>query len=314
MPRWDIGDSARRRESEPIPPREGHRADSSESSATVDSDPGRNPSSTTPERPESPRQIAGKRPPKRRSKHRDRDRTYSLRNSEIKAMSDIGRFRTVDVQDLSHYAYRGNEADMKRDLENLREQGLVEEKTLVRAHNKPRNVVTLTEQGHQMVRKTSGLPGDQRVYHGFVKARETNHDADLYKVYQQAAEEVREKGGKPLRVRLDFELKAMVQREKQTAKSLSEQDRRDRMETLAKEHGLTVTGTTIRVPDIQMEYETREHELERANLELLSENYRTEGIRGKAESGFTLYTRGGDAARVRRALQDTHTVERILSI
>jgi hypothetical protein len=147
-----------------------------------------------------------------------------------------------------------------------------------------------------------------------VKTREINHDADLYKVYQQAAEEVREKGGKPLRVRLDFELKAIVQHEKQTTKGLSEQERRDSLKTIAKEHGLTISGTTVHVPDIQMEYETREHELERANLELVSENYRSEGIRSKAQSGFALYVRGSDTARVRRALQDSHAVERILSI
>jgi len=229
-------------------------------------------------------------------------------------MSDIGRFRTIDVQDLCRFAYRGNEAHMNRDVESLRKQGLVEEKTLVRAHKEARNVVTLTEQGHRIVRKTSGLPRDQRIYHGFVKTREINHDADLYKVYQQAAEEVREKGGKPLRVRLDFELKGIVQHEKQTTKGLSEEERRDRLEALAKDHGLTISGTTVHVPDIQMEYETREHELERANLELVSENYRSEGIRSKAESGFALYARGNDTARVRRALQDTHTVERILSI
>jgi DNA-binding PadR family transcriptional regulator len=229
-------------------------------------------------------------------------------------MSDIGRFRTVDLQDLSRFAYACDETRMKRDMESLREQGLVEEKTLFRAHKEPRKVVTLTERGHRIVRKTSGLPKQQRTYHGFVKAREINHDADLYKIYQQAAREVRDKGGKPLKVRLDFELKAAVQREKQGTKNLPEEQRRERLECFARERGLAISGTTIHVPDVQMEYETRNQELERANLELVSENYRSEGIRGKAESGFTIYARGGDAARVRRALQDTHTVERILSI
>jgi hypothetical protein len=42
-------------------------------------------------------------------------------------------------------------------------------------------------------------------------------------------------------------------------------------------------GTTIHLPDIQVEYETREGGIEGENLELLSENYREQGIRGKAE-------------------------------
>src|ERR1700720_1490664 len=35
----------------------------------------------------------------RRTLHEDRGRSYSLRESEIQAMSDIGRFRTVDAHD-----------------------------------------------------------------------------------------------------------------------------------------------------------------------------------------------------------------------
>jgi hypothetical protein len=172
----------------------------------------------------------------------------------------------------------------------------------------------LTQRGHRILRKASGLRKDQAIYHGYVKAREINHDADLYKVYQQAAEEIRGRGGKPVRVRLDFELKAAIQRERNALKDRAESERGERLEAFAKEHGLTISETVIRVPDVQVEYETRDGELERTNLELVSENYRTEGIRSKAESGFTIYARGGDATRVRRALHDTHTVERILSI
>ena len=229
-------------------------------------------------------------------------------------MTDIGTFRTVDVRDLSRFAYGGNEAAMNYDLGELRAQGLVEEKTVPQAHKEPRNVVALTEKGHRILRKTSGLRKDQAIYHGYVKAREINHDADLYKVYQQAAEEIRRRGGKPVRVRLDFELKAAIQRERNALKDRAEGEQRDRLEAFAKEHGLTISETVIRVPDVQVEYETRDGELERTNLELVSENYRTEGIRSKAESGFTIYARAGDTTRVRRALHDTHTVERILSI
>lgn len=229
-------------------------------------------------------------------------------------MTDIGMFRTVDVSDLARFVYGGSETRTNYDLESLRTQGLVEEKTLSRAHKEPRKVVALTEQGHRILRKASGLRKDQAIYHGYVKTREINHDADLYKVYQQAAEEIRKQGGKPVKVRLDFEMKGAVQREKNAVKRLSDEERAKRLEAFAKEHTLTISGTTIHVPDVQLEYETRDGELERTNLELISENYRTEGIRSKAESGFTIYARTGDTTRVRRALEDTHTVEQILSI
>jgi predicted transcriptional regulator len=314
MARWDILRQDRAREAELASTRPKPQDESREGNVSVGRGPGDAASGNTAEKPRTQENRLPERSSRHRTRHRDRDRTYSLRHREIVAMTDIGAFRTVDVRDLSRFAYGGNEAAMNYDLGELRAQGLVEEKTVPQAHKEPRNVVALTERGHRILRKASGLRKDQAIYHGYVKAREINHDADLYKVYQQAAKEIRERGGKPVRVRLDFELKAAIQRERNAFKDRAEGERRDRLEAFAKEHGLTISETVIRVPDVQVEYETRDGELERTNLELISENYRAEGIRSKAESGFTIYARGDDTTRVRRALHDTHTVERILSI
>jgi len=215
---------------------------------------------------------------------------------------------------LSRFVYGGNEVRLKHDLANLRAQGLVEEKTLFRTHRNARKLVTLTAEGERIARKASGLPRDQKLYHGFVKPKELDHDADLYKVYQKAVEEIREKGGKPTRVRLDFELKESVNRAKEFAGRLAEDERRRFLTGVAEEHGLTIDEATIHLPDIQMEYETREGEIARQNLELLSRNYREEGIRGKAAAGFKIYARSGDSNRVRRALHDTGMVREVLSI
>ena len=314
MARWDILRQDRAREAEPATKRPKPQDDSKEGSVSVGRGPSDTSSSSAAEKSRTPENRLPERSPRHRTRHLDQDRTYSLRQREIVALTDIGTFRTVDVRDLARFAYGGNEAAMNYDLGELRTQGLVEEKTIPQAHKEPRNMVALTESGHRILRKASGLRKDQKVYNGYVKAREINHDADLYKVYQEAAEEIRKRGGKPVRVRLDFELKAAIQQERNALKDRTESERRQRLEEFAKEQGLTISETVIRVPDVQVEYETREGELERTNLELISENYRTEGIRGKAESGFTIYARGGDATRVRRALHDTHTVERILSI
>jgi hypothetical protein len=232
----------------------------------------------------------------------------------MKAMSDIGKFRTIDLNDLASFVYGGDQARMRRDIEHVGEHGLVEQKTVFRAHKTPREVVTLSKQGYRLLQRAGELPTGQRAYHGFVKAREINHDADLYNMYQREADAIRERGGIPGKVRLDFELKAAVQREKNRIKDLPEQEQREQLSAFADGHGLTVRGMTIQVPDVQMEYETREGDRERANLELVSENYRGEGIRSKADAGFQIYARGNDATRVRRALEDTRTVERILSI
>jgi hypothetical protein len=232
----------------------------------------------------------------------------------MEAMIDIGRFRTIDVQDLARFVYRGDEAQMRQDIENLRGQGLIEEKTVFRAHKSARKMVTLTQQGHQIARKASGLSERQRIYHGFVKPKELDHDADLYKVYQKAVEQIHEKGGKPLQVRLDFELKESINRGKEAAGRLSDEERAILVRAVAEENGLTIKGTTIHLPDIQVEYETREGKVERENLELLSQNYREDGIRGKAAAGFKIYARSGETNRIRRALQDTGLVREVLSV
>lgn len=314
MARWDIFQRETRRNLELPSQPEPTRPKQAGTSVSV----GRGPSDqSTPDQPEK-RERPEPNPQRsfRRSDTRQVGRAggYRLREREIRAMTDIGTFRTVDAQDLARFVYSGDQGAMSYDLGELRTHGLVEEKLLPRAHREPRRVLALTQKGHRILKKARGLREDQRLYHGFVKPREIEHDADLYKVYQRAAEGIRARGGKPVRVRLDFEMKAAIGRQRNTTKRLPEQERNKCIDAFAAQEGLTVTRGRVEVPDVQIEYETREGDLERTNLELVSENYRTEGIRGKAESGFAIYARSGDTARIRRALQDTHTVERILSI
>jgi hypothetical protein len=312
--RWDIHDAAQQRQTEPDAARPGPPSDPDSRIPAGRSGASDETPVTPPYRSERQRVSADARTPERRLTYQDRGRSYALRGSEMAAMSDIGRFRTIDTADLGRYVYGGDSARLTRDLASLRQQGLIEEKTVFRAHRQARRVVTLTDVAHRILRKAGGLPLEQKLYHGFVKARETNHDADLYRVYQLATAKVQAAGGRPLRVRLDFELKALVQREKQAVKRLPEGEQRARLAMLAERHGLTLSGTSLHVPDVQLEYETRDQVLARENLELISENYRSQGIQSKAASGFTLYARGNDAARVRRALPDSRSVARILSI
>jgi hypothetical protein len=113
---------------------------------------------------------------------------------------------------------------------------------------------------------------------------------------------------------IDFELKASINREKEAASRLPEDMKEEWLEAVAEEHGLTVRGKKIHIPDLQIEYETGEGEVRRENLELVSGNYREDGIRGKAASGFTIYARRGDTNRIRRAVEDTGMVGEVLYI
>lgn len=110
MARWDILNGDRVRESEAASPREEHPKQSKDTSVSVGRGPTDSSSANTPERPERPGQSSISRTPHRRAQHRDRGRTYSLRSSEVAAISDIGMFRTVDVRDLARFVYAGSES------------------------------------------------------------------------------------------------------------------------------------------------------------------------------------------------------------
>jgi integrase len=63
-----------------------------------------------------------------REKYMDRDKSYSLRPSEIHTLTEVGKFRVVSVEDIAKFAYLGNRPHMENDLRNLKEQGLIVER------------------------------------------------------------------------------------------------------------------------------------------------------------------------------------------
>jgi len=142
-----------------------------------------------------------------RTQYSDRDRTYSLRPSEIHTLTDVGRFRVVAVEDLANLGYPGDRPGMDNDLRNLVRQGLLQRRGTSALKNESQHVLTLTKQGQGFLRRQGLVPEDQTIYSGLVKPKEANHDASLYRLYQKAAGEIERKGGKVLRVQLDYELK-----------------------------------------------------------------------------------------------------------
>jgi hypothetical protein len=59
-----------------------------------------------------------------RTNYVDRNRTYQLRDSELHALTEVGKFRVVAVRDLAQFAYNGDSSRMQNDLANLSRQGL----------------------------------------------------------------------------------------------------------------------------------------------------------------------------------------------
>ena len=60
-----------------------------------------------------------------RTRYFDREKEYSLRDSEIHLLSEVGKFRVVGVNDLAELAYNGDRARVENDVENLSRQGFV---------------------------------------------------------------------------------------------------------------------------------------------------------------------------------------------
>jgi hypothetical protein len=223
------------------------------------------------------------------------DRRYGLSDSEVRTLAELGRFRVIASHDLGLYVYGGRADEASAERQDLVRKHLVRKGTFEGPEATPRELLTLTERGHQLVCARRLVPGDQEIHHGFFKPRDANHDADLYLLYQKEAARIEKEGGRTLRVILDYELKRKVNRD------IAHFGTDARLE-IARRHGLRVVGTKIPIPDLRIEYETGERERASVNLELVTEHYRGSSVAEKVRAGFSLYTPHGGTAYLRRVL------------
>jgi hypothetical protein len=188
-----------------------------------------------------------------RTTYHQRNREYSLRESEVRTLVELGKFRVVPTDDLARLGYRGDRSRMENDVQHLRHQGLVEQRSIEGHESYSKQVFTLTKEGHKLLSEQNLIPDRQAIYHGFVKAKEARHDSDLYRLYHKVAKEVDRVGGKVRRVVLDYELK----RELYKKLSRIPPDRNLAYERirLASEYDLNVVKDKIPVPDLRIEYE-----------------------------------------------------------
>jgi hypothetical protein len=240
------------------------------------------------------------------------ERSFLLRESELRTLGELGKFRVVAVADLAVHAYTGDRSRMECDLGRLRRQALVSDRTLEISGKKTLRVLTLTKTGHRLLKSTGHLSEDQAIYHGLVKPREAKHDADLYRLYQKETQRIERKGGKPLRVVLDFELKRLLNRERVALGP--EKNNREELERLAEKHSLSVVDGKIPLPDLRLEYQNADGELRHVDLELATHHYRPQGLAAKAKAGFALYSFHEDASRLRRILDDHEITAQIFAL
>ena len=235
-----------------------------------------------------------------RSTYADRDKTYSLRDSEIYALSEVGKFRVVATQDLAQFAYNGDRSRMESDVENLRRQGLVRETKLADMAHKPTRVVSLTKAGHNLLSRGKVVPHDQATYHDLKKPKEAFHDSDLYRLYHKVSDEIECKGGRVDRVILDYEIKEELYAKLADALQgkTRERERETIREEIAEEYHLKIVRGKIPIPDLRIEYADQELITQRRDLELATDHYRPRGLAEKARAGFQIYARSDEADRL----------------
>jgi hypothetical protein len=250
-----------------------------------------------------------------RTKYVDRDKTCSLRDSEIHTLSEVGKFRVVATKDLTQFAYNGDGSRMENDIENLTRQGLVRESSIATIEYSPGPVVTLTKEGHKLLSRGRVVPSGQATYHDLKKPKEAIHDADLYRLYHKTADEIEADGGKVLRVMLDYEMKHELYSRHARASKDRYRNPEAIQDEVARNYHLQVVDGKIPIPDLRIEYvNENDNEIQRRDLELATEHYHSRAFSEKARAGFQIYARPEDAAHFRRVRDNHHLITTIFRL
>ena len=148
--------------------------------------------------------------------------------------------------------------------------------------------------------------GDQRFYSKFVKPTEIRHDVAIYRVYQHEKARVERDGGKVKRVALDFELKAKVFERLNKHQGESRREYAARKIEAAENAGIKIVNGRLQFPDMRIEYETRDQQIGKVDVEVASGDYKESQIHSKSRAGMRIY--GPDSHLGAPALRDPEIV------
>jgi hypothetical protein len=283
---------------------------------------------TPPRRIRDPRDGTDPRRPQR-NKIPSQTIGMQLRPEERKVMLELGRFRVVRTSDLANTVYDGKQRKLGEDLNFLRSKGLVETRHINLRRDGTRRqidrveVATLTRDGRAWLRKSGEVQKDQTVYYGFVKPREMEHDSLIYRAYRDASQRIERDGGSNLRVKLDFEIKADVQKDIYRARKADpKREMGEIKQEVAAKHALPFVNGGIQIPDARIEFgrkgdDTRSQELDQGSrtgghedIEVLTAAYRRGHLRAKAQAGFRAYASSSDRSSITAKIEDEHQMMR----
>lgn len=229
-----------------------------------------------------------------RSVYELREKRYRLNDLETQMLADVGMFRAIEKGNLLKHVYKGQQEAFNRDLRHVHRQNLVR---IVGPKGSLTKYIVLSRAAKQLTEKYFRTHPRQEIYAGAVKIRELKHDATLYRLYEKAAQQIERRGGRPVRLVLDYELKRDINRARARTKNLPQSQQQERLRQIAEEQNLKVVNGKIPLPDLRIEYQDAGGELSHCDLEYVTEDYRAEAIAEKRAAGFQLY---GDDPRGRK--------------
>ena len=251
-----------------------------------------------------------------RSRHHLRPDLAGIRlhPEEKTLLGEAGRFRVISVKDAAQTIYVGDERALRSDLRFLESKGLISV-DIVNARRDGRSrsverieVITLTRAGEKLARRNDSFSRDQKLYHGLVKPREAEHDAQIYRAYQKEWQKIEKEGGSNPRVLLDFELKSQVQKAIHAARKADPaHDMSAIKQQVAAEQKLPLIGGQIQIPDARIGYDLDQGSRTGfSDIEVVTAAYRPGHLRAKAQAGFQTYISGRDAASISHTIEGEH--------
>lgn len=273
-------------------------------------------------RPDRVREMehSPKRP--KRASHPSPEIGIQMRPEERTVLQEVGKFRIVSTHDLAEFMYRGNVAQLQRDLGFLKDKGLVKVHVLntrrdgQTINSKRFEAVTLTGAGERLLQKSAEIDPHQRVYSGLVKPGEAEHDTQIYRAYRKEIVAIERSGGYKFRVSLDFELKARMNRCLYLARKAQPDRNQDEVKTeVAGQLQLKLANNKVIVPDLRIEYDMPGGESAHTDIEIATSAYRHGHLAAKVRAGFKIYAGTSDIGRLGAAIQnDPNIMSEILSL
>ncbi len=173
-------------------------------------------------------------------------------------------------------------------------------------------MVTLTEEGRNVLLRTGQFRHDQEIYAGLVKPREAEHDAQVYRAYLKEWERIERDGGSNPRIVLDFELKADIQKAIHTRqKAEPDEDLSAIKQQVAEQFDLKFIDDSIQIPDLRIEYDLDQGaQSGHSDVEVATAAYHGRHLAAKLQAGFRLYASASDRATLTARIEDDHDMMR----